>query len=119
MRTITLEEWSGPVSPKHQWRITIAIRDLDVDYEETGAHAQKKHRKLSQDAADALWKDLDAKKAFTLGAAITERKVGVSFNTLTLERGAEKLRLEYTLAGATAAQKAVIDAIKKAARALS
>src|SRR5689334_10395242 len=107
MRKVALEEWSGPVSPKYQWRLKLTIADLDVDYEETKAGHKK--GKLSQAAADALWKTLDDKKAFSLGGKLEQKKVGVSINTLTLERDKEKMTLEYTLNGLSSDQKAVID----------
>lgn len=119
MRKIALEEFSGPVSPKFQWRLKLVIADLDVDYERTGEHAEKKKGTLAKDVADALWKDLDAKKAFALGGALDKKKVGVGINTLVLECDKEKMTLEYTTNGLTADQKAVIDAIKKAASSIS
>ena len=111
MRKVTLEEWSGPVSPKFQWRLKLAITDRDVDYE----HSKTGHKKgkLSEGDVDALWKSLDEKKAFSLGGKLEKRKVGVGINTLVLERDEEKMTLEYTTNGLTADQKAVIDAIKR------
>jgi hypothetical protein len=123
--TIELEEWSGPVSPRFQWRVTLRIDDDAVDYEETGANALgPKKSKLSQKALDALWEELDAHKALERGGDLVgERKVGVSFNRLAIARGDAKMTLEYTLskldAPENADRKAIVAAIKAAARAVT
>ncbi len=117
--TIELDEWSGPVSPRFQWRIKIRIDDDDVEYEETGANALgPKRAKL---VADTLWKELEEHRAFDRGGSIAdETKVGVSFNRVAIARGERTMTLEYTRAKLdepeNADRKAIVEAIKKAAR---
>ena len=71
-----------------------------------GVSVESRYRRLPPDARFAF-------------EAQPQGQAGSQAQPMTLERGAEKVTLEYTLAGATAAQKDVIETIKKAARALS
>jgi len=118
---IELEEWSGPTSPKFQYRIKLTIEPSGlVHYEEEGANAvAKKSSTMSKDASDALWRELDEKHALDLGGdlIVDRKRKGVSFNRLSIEREEKKMVLEYTLASLDDARRAVISAIKKAARA--
>ncbi len=120
--TIELEEWSGPVSPRFQWRVTIRIDRDDLEYEETGPSALGPKRvKMEAETLDALWKELLSRDALARGGNIAdETKVGVAFNRLAIARGDDSMTLEYTRAKLdepeNADRKAIVEAIKSAAR---
>lgn len=111
---VALEEWSGPVSPRYQYKtrivVTGAAKGATLSYDHEGVYSEGKPTEARKatcavpaEAYAALWAGLEGGGVFSLGDAAlpdeTRARVGVSVNTLEASRGGRQARIEYTLAG--------------------
>lgn len=97
--SIELAEWSGPISPRYQWRRKLAISSDDTGAIRLSFHGNDVGQpkvSLEGTLAPAAWailvEGLLAANAFTLSKDfIGERRarVGVSFNRIVVKIGAE------------------------------
>ena len=109
---IELEESSGPVAPAHQFQTRLVVEasggqvTLSVDDErgwEAGEFRSvlRLREPLAPAEHEALWRDLLALDAFSLGADLVGEegrgRVGVSFNHLLLRLGDREARVDYRL----------------------
>lgn len=107
---IELEEWSGPVSPAHQFHTRVSIEagpggiSLAVEDErgwEEGEFRDVLRTKepMPRDAYEALWSDLLDPDPFALDADLIgaegRKMIGVGFNHLTLRLGPRTTRIDY------------------------
>ncbi len=116
---IELDESSGPVSPKFQYNLHVEI----------SADGSAKIRHKTQKGVVEVTHALDAAKLSALGAELDKRvpkavdligemrkRVGISFNYLSITRGAATARVDYLLShaedGAHADLTAAIEAVK-------
>lgn len=108
--SIELEEWSGPVSPAHQFHTRIAVEagpdgiSLAIEDErgwQEGEFREVRRTKepLPRDAYEALWSDLLDPDPFALEADLIgaegRKRIGVAFNHLTLRLGPRTTRIDY------------------------
>lgn len=111
---VALEEWSGPVSPRYQYKtrivVTGAAKGATLSYDHEGVYSEGKPTETRKAtcavpaaAYAALWAGLEGGGVFSLGDAAlpdeTKARVGVSVNTLEASRDGRQARIEYTLAG--------------------
>lgn len=129
---IELQEWSGPVSPRYQYKTHIVVtktaKGATLSYEHEGVFSEGKPTDKREarcavppDAYETLWKNLEEGGVFSLADAAlpseTKARVGISVSFLEASRDAERARIEYTLAGlkkAEGAQKRALVAQLKA-----
>ena len=109
--SVLLEEASGPVSPRYQYTLRVALEPkadgaAALSVEATGAHGlgdEDASYQGTMSAADVatLVGELDAMAAFDASRDFLgpegRNRVGVSFNALTLARGDRKARIDYFL----------------------
>lgn len=111
---VQLDEWSGPVSPRYQYKTRIVVapgpNGATLFYEHEGVYSGGKPTEtldatcvVPAEAYEALWEGLGERGVFSLGdAPLPEEirtRIGVSVNTLEASRGGQQARIEYTLAG--------------------
>lgn len=107
---IELQESSGPVAPKYQYDTRIVITVIDgapsLRYEDEGEYlggAPARHTAISValpvESYERLWGDLAALDALHRGDDLIgeekRRRVGVSFNFVSLQLGEQKARIDY------------------------
>lgn len=111
---VALDEWSGPVSPRYQYKTRIVVtrgaKGATLSYQHEGVYSGGKPTEsleaecaVPAEAYDALWAGLEQGGLFSLEDMplpdATKARVGVSVNTLEASRGGQRARIEYTLAG--------------------
>jgi hypothetical protein len=126
---ITLDESSGPVSPRFQYTLRVRIwSDGGVVRAERSERSgvpkttTESSGELAKDAALALWRLLDENDAVARGADLVgDRRgnTGVSINTLAIRVGDRRTQVDYLLTAlkdpAHAALAAVVAAVKRVA----
>lgn len=111
-----LELWesSGPVSPRHQYKINVVVAvtaaaapTLAIDHTTSGEPPIDVHsaEPLARDSYEKLWEDLFAQDVFALGgdlAADKRNRTGVSFNHVEVvlgdpDQAGARMRFDYLL----------------------
>lgn len=130
---VELDELSGPVSPRYQYRTRIVVvkgakgATLSYDHEGVfsgGAPTETRKAKVAvrPEDQDALWAILGDLGEDAPVPEDTKARVGVSVSTLVASRGGKKMLIEYTRAElkkpAGANKKALVEGVKSWAEAL-
>lgn len=130
---VELDELSGPVSPRYQYRTRIVVaageKGITLSYDHEGVFSGGKPTEIRKakiavrpEDHEALWAILGDLGEDRTVPEETKARVGVSVSTLRASRGKDEMLMEYTRAElkrpAGAEKRALVEGVKSWAEAL-